>query len=110
MMRQRQFDVINYINDILGIDVPSKINASFDTLHHLLHELGYEISDKKLEKPATQLNCLGIIVNTKKFTLSIHPQKMQEILDICRAWHHRTHCTKRQLQSLLRSLLYIYSE
>ena len=75
MMRQRQFDVINYINDILGIDVPSKINASFDTLHHLLHELGYEIPDKKLEKPATQLNCLGIIVNTKKIHFVHTPSK-----------------------------------
>ena len=107
MMRQCQFDVINYINDILGIDLPSKIDASFVALQRLLHVLGFEISEKKLEKPFTQLNCLGIIVNTKEFTVSIPKPKIQEIMNTCNGWRHKTHCTKHQLQSLLGSLLYI---
>ena len=78
MMCQCQFDVINYIDDILGIDIPSKIDASFDALCHLLHALGFEISVKELEKPATLLNCLGIIVDTRNFTLSIPPQKCKK--------------------------------
>ena len=64
IMLQRNFDVINDIDDILGIDVPSKINPSYDTLHNLLEELGFEISQKKIETPTTRLNCLGIIVDT----------------------------------------------
>ena len=47
-MRQRQFDVINYIDDILGIDLPSIIDTSFDTLCHLLQKLGFQISVKNL--------------------------------------------------------------
>ena len=31
IMRQ-DYDVINYIDDILGIDLPSRIDASFDAL------------------------------------------------------------------------------
>ena len=107
MMRRRHFDVINYIDDILGIDVPSKIDASFDTLRQLLRDLGFDISLKKLEKPSTQLNCLGIVVNTKTFTLSIPSEKLNHILAVCDAWHQKTHCTKRELQSLLGSLLYV---
>ena len=68
MMRQHHFDVINYIDDILWIDVPSKIDASFDALHYLLHVLGFDNSLKKLESPCTCLNCLGILVDTEKFT------------------------------------------
>ena len=34
IMRQHHYDFINYIDDILGIDVPSKIDASFDALCH----------------------------------------------------------------------------
>ena len=78
MMHQRQFDIINYIDDILGINVPSKIDASFDTLRHLLYALGFEISVKKLEKLNTRLNCLGVIVHTKKFTLSIPPKNARK--------------------------------
>ena len=107
MMRRRHFEVINYIDDILGIDVPSKIDASFDALRHLLHALGFDISLKKLEKPSTRLNCLGILVDTKEFTLSIPPEKLHQILALCDAWHQKTHCTKRELQSLLGSLLYV---
>ena len=106
-MRQRSFDVINYIDDILGIDLPSKIDASFDALRHLLQDLGFQISEKKLEPPTTSLNCLGIMINTETFTMSIPPEKLKEIVDICQQWSHKAYCTKRQLQSLLGSLLYI---
>ena len=105
MMHQSHFDIINYIDDILGIDVPSKIDASFGALRQLLHTLGFDISLKKLEKPSTRLNCLGILVDTEKFTLSIPLEKLNKILVVCDAWRQKTHCTKHELQSLLGSCL-----
>ena len=107
IMRQRQFDVINYIDDILGIDVPSKIDASFDALRSLLHELGFQISQKKLQPPTTKLNCLGIVVDTVNFTVSVPTEKLQEITSKCLQWRQKKFCNKKQLQSLLGSLLYI---
>ena len=107
MMRQRGHDVINYIDDILGIELPSRVDASFDALSSLLEFLGFEISHNKLVTPATCVNCLGVLVNTKDFTLAVPTPKMQEILQKCQAWHQKTSCTKRQLQSLLGSLLFI---
>ena len=58
MMRQRQYDVTNYIDDILGIDLPSKIDASFNALCKLLEDLGLQISHKRLHAPTICLNCL----------------------------------------------------
>ena len=107
MMRQRGHDVINNIDDILGIDLTSRVGASFDALSSLLELLGFEISQNKLIKPSTCVNCLGILVNTENFTLSVPPQKLQEILLMCQTWHRKTACTKHQLQSLLGSLLFI---
>ena len=66
---------MNYIDDILGIDVPSKIDASFDALQCLLKDLGFEISMKKLVAPTTSMNDLGIIVNTINFTVAIPDKK-----------------------------------
>ena len=66
---QHHYDVINYIDDVLGIDVPSKIDASLDALHHLLEELGFQISTKNLHAPTTCLNCLGIVANTETFSV-----------------------------------------
>ena len=70
MLHRHQFDVVNYIDYILGIDIPSKIDASFDGMCHLLHVLGFNISLKKLERTSTHLNCLGILVDTENFTVS----------------------------------------
>ena len=56
MMHQRGHDVINYIDDILGIELPSRVDASFDTLSSLLERLGFEISHNKLVTPATCIN------------------------------------------------------
>ena len=56
-MRQRHYDVINYIDDILGIGLPSQIDASFDALRQLLQDLGLQVSEKKLESPTNCLNC-----------------------------------------------------
>ena len=107
MMRQIGHDVINYIDDILGIDLPSRVDASFDALSSLLEQLGFEISQNKLVTPSTCVNCLGVLVDTKNFTLSVPPPKMQEILHNCQTWHRKSTCTKHQLQSLLGSLLFV---
>ena len=62
IMRRHNFDIINYIDDVIGIDVPSRIDASFDALYALLHHLGFEVSQKKLVHPSTVINCLGILL------------------------------------------------
>ena len=53
------------------------------------------------------MNCLGILIDTKEFTLAIPSEKLQEIVTMCKSWIHKNSCTKRQLQSLLGSLLYV---
>ena len=106
-MHQRHYDVINYIDDILGIGLPSQIDASFDALRQLLQDLGLQVSEKKLESPTTCLNCLGIVVDTETFTMSIPPVKLKEIWEKCCQWQKKCYCNKKQLQSLLGSLLYV---
>ena len=92
IMCQDGYDVINYIDDIIGVDVPSKIYNSFTLLQETLIYLGFELSNKNIVPPTTNLNCLGIMVDTTTFTASIPSDK---------------YCNKRDLQSLLGSLLYV---
>ena len=107
MMCQHNFDVINYIDDIIGVDVESKTLESFTTLKNLLQALGFQLSEKKIITPTRKMNCLGIVVDTETFTTSIPPQKLQEIFNLCAAWQNKKTCSKRELQSLLGSLLYV---
>ena len=97
IMRQRHYDVVNYIDDILGIGLPSQIDTSFDALRQLLQELGLQVSEKKLENPTTCLNCLGILIDTKTFTMSIPPQKMKEIWTKCCQWQQKLYCNKKTI-------------
>ena len=72
-----------------------------------LQELGLTVSSKKLVPPATQVTCLGIVVNTEDFSLSIPAEKLSQIKQLCKKWANKMVCTKRELQSLLGSLLYV---
>ena len=87
--------------------LPSKIYDSYKFLLSLLQDLGLEISKSKLVEPSTHVVCLGILVDMVNRTISIPPDKLQDIRHICKSWINRNTCTKNQFQSLLGSLLYI---
>ena len=53
------------------------------------------------------MTCLGIVVNTEDFSVSIPAEKLSEIKDLCRKWSDKKVCTKKELQSFLRSRLYV---
>ena len=85
----------------------SKITKTFTRLQSLLTELGLSISIKKLVSPSTRVTCLGIVVDTVEFSTSIPVEKLQVIKDMCNQWATKAICTRKELQSLLGSLLYV---
>ena len=99
--------LLNYIDDLIYVGLPSKIHESYSFLLSLLQELGLQVSQNKLVPPSTEVVCLGILINTVDKTISIPPEKLQEIKNMCEKWKHRNSCSRTQLQSLLGSLLYI---
>ena len=99
--------IFNYIDDLIYVGLPHKIHRSFTFLQHLLQDLGLEVSPSKLVAPATQVMCLGILVDTVTQMISIPKDKLQQIKNICSSWSSKTYCSKHDLQSLLDSLLYI---
>ena len=108
MMRQKGFRVIDYIDDYVGVGIPHVAHASFESLFHLMEELGLTISDKKLVAPSTKVVSLGVLINTEDGTVSIPPDKLRHINDTVNEWHNKKTCTKRQLQSLQGLLLYVH--
>ena len=98
--------LLNYIDDLIYIGLPSKIHESYTFLLSLLQDLGLQVSQKKLVPPSTEVVCLGILINTVNKTISIPPEKLQKIKNMCEKWKHKKSCSRTQLQSLLGSLLY----
>ena len=99
--------LFNCIDDLIYTGLPSQMDASFNFLKNLLEELGLDISPKKLVPPATSVTYLGILINSIQRTISIPPEKLAEITQLCVQWSTKTYCGKRDLQSLLGSLLYV---
>ena len=107
IMAEAGYCLTNYIDDLVGNATVSQAEPAFQKLQNLLQELGLTISHKKLVAPTTKCVCLGIEVDTVNSTLSIPQQKMEEILVVCQQWQNKNQCTRKELQSLLGSLLYI---
>ena len=107
IMRQKGYAMIDYIDDYVGIGAPSVAWKSYDALTHLMHELGLTISDKKLVPPATQVTCLGVLIDTVKGTIAIPPEKLEQINQAVTHWLSKDVASKRRLQSILGLLLYI---
>ena len=74
--RLSNYDVINYIDDVIGISLPSVTGKAFTELQSLVLQLGFEVSVKKLVAPSTCVNCLGIIVDTKNYTVLVPDTKL----------------------------------
>ena len=107
IMAEAGYSLTNYIDDLIGNATVSQAEPAFQKLQKLLQELGLTISQNKLVAPTTKCICLGIEVDTVKSTLSIPQSKLTEILAICQQWQDKKQCTRKELQSLLGSLLYI---
>ena len=108
MMRQEGFCIIDYIDDYVGVGVPSVAHASYHSLLNLMGCLGLSVSQKKLVPPSTRATCLGVLIDTDAGTISLPPEKLLQINETVQQWLTRRFCTKRQLQSLLGLLLYIH--
>ena len=57
-------NLLNYIDDLIYIGLPSNIEAFYKCLLYLLQDLGLEISENKLVAPSTVVVCLGILVDS----------------------------------------------
>ena len=107
IMTSEGHKIWNYIDDFLCVSLPSKINDSYTRLQALLQELGLTVSSKKLVPPISQVVCLGILVDTETLTISIPTEKLQVIKQMCSQRAAKNYCAKKDLQSLLGSLLYV---
>ena len=105
MMTSRSHKITNYIDNLIGFGALSQAHESYKTLVSILHELGFQISLKKLVTPTTHATCLGVEVDTVNFTLAVPQDKLAEICRTCELWAHKNTCSKRDLQSLLGQLL-----
>ena len=62
-----------------------------------MQELGLTISSNKLVLPATQVKLLGILIDTVKGTVTIPPEKLEQINQAVHQWLSEDMASKCQL-------------
>ena len=107
IMHKNGYFITNYIDDLIGCDKPEVAVEAFAFLQNLIKKLGLVISEEKLFAPQNCIPCLGIDVNIETGIISISGAKFTEIVALCKAWNQKTRAYKRELQSLIGSLLYM---
>jgi hypothetical protein len=100
--------VINYIDDFIGVVPTRDATRLFNITHEVLLKIGLVISESKTVVPAKQCTCLGININTEQFTLSIPKNKLAAIINICTQFLKFNKLLKKQIQSILGSLVFIH--
>ena len=95
IMRKHGFyNLFNYVDDLIYCDLPSKIHEAYKFLLQLLPKLGLEINKKKLVPTTTSMICLGILVDSETRTMSVPPEKLTCITDICHKWQNKKYVQK----------------
>ena len=105
---EEMFSSINYSDDIGGAEATmERAEESFTSLFHLFQDLGLEESLEKAHPPSTKMPYLGVEFDTTAMTMSIPPEKLQEVRTEVRLWMKKTTATKKNLQRLLGKLFWV---
>ena len=97
-----------YLDDLIIVS-PDRESAwlQYNTARRLLHDLGLPEAKDKAQTPNTSVRWLGIVVDAANRTLSIPGEKVHNILEQVSMYTHKSHITKKQLQSMLGQLLFV---
>ena len=100
--------VWHYIDDFIFCGPPASTECAraLDSALTACSELGMPVSAHKVEGPATDITVLGIRVNSITQMLSLPDDKLERLQHLLTAWGDKTHCTRRELQSLVGILNY----
>ena len=74
---------------------------------NLLEDLGLEESKEKYHPPSTSMPYLGVQFDSERMTMSIPPDKLQELREDVNLWTRKTTSTKKTLQQLLGKLFWV---
>ena len=83
MFQELSYHCTNYIDDFGGAETPQQSAAAFQTLGSLLTDLGLDTSPDKASPPATVMVFLGVLVNSDERTVSVSPERLQELFSRC---------------------------
>jgi hypothetical protein len=108
LLNRQGIQIINYIDDFIGVSPVSDAINHFNITKNLLADLNFQISEEKTVAPSAKVTCLGIDIDCDKGILQIPEGKLNDIIDICRSYSVKKRISKVQLQSLIGSIIFLH--
>ena len=107
-IEERFYNVVNYVDDLGGVESTKKrASSAFKALGLLLEDLGLAESTDKAEAPTTCITYLGVEFDSLAMEMRVPAAKLEEVKSEIRMWLRRTTITKKELQSLLGKLFWV---
>jgi hypothetical protein len=107
MMKRRNHDIINYVDDLAGCGEPDEAWSGFHHMQDLIARLGLTAAEDKTCEPSDYMVFLGILFNLQDQLLQIPRDRLEDIMCLLRDWQGRSRATKRQIQTILGKLHFI---
>ena len=92
----------HYLDDFSLVSPPksSECQMNLATALETCDEVGFLVAPEKTEGPATEINLLGIVIDSERLELRLPAEKLQKLRELVGTWRKRKACSKRELQSL----------
>ena len=97
----------NYLDDLIGVSDQDHGWEAYNHLGRLLEDLGLLENRQKACPPSTTQIVLGVLINTIDGTVSVPPDRMEEIITLVTEWQDKKKSSKVELQSLIGKLQYV---
>ena len=102
-------DIDNYLDEFITIGPPESVVCA-NSLRIMLDTcsyIGFAVNPTKVVPPSTEIEFLGLIIDTINLEVRISSHRVQEIMSELRSFLNRRSCTKRELLSLIGKLIFV---
>lgn len=103
-MADMGFEVSNYVDDFMGIELITDIWQAYGTIKNLLRDVGVNEALDKAVPPCYIIEFLGILFDLLTLTMSIPADKMQDLRLEVSHWLNKSMVSRKQLERLLGKL------
>ena len=99
----------HYLDDYFTCGAPNTMECETNLviMSHVCKQLGFSLQPEKLVYPTTQLEYIGIVIDSVSMELRISSDRLNEILLELQIWKDKTCCSKRELLSLIGKLSFV---
>jgi len=101
------FAVLNYLDDLAGVEKKENVEFAYQCIGELLRRCGLEESVDKACPPCQVMVFLGVLFNTITMTVEVTPERLKEIKELLGVWLGKEEATLKELQSVIGKLNFV---